>query len=184
MFASKDAPIQVALCLIRCKSCLYRVLAFVFQSKTNRCAWACDEGLWGTGDIIVLVLNLCDRWDWSLLYPLNMTPGSQSQSRRSGEDINRILLSVTNKMQRHTIFFIIVNALHVSGSFSAHHQELKNCTHSIGYMSSLLAATDSMGEFSPMLCLQFLSSWWWAEKLPETFRALTVIKNIVRRLEL
>jgi hypothetical protein len=38
-----------------------------------------------------------------------------------------------------TIFFIIVNALHVSGGFSAHHQELKNCTHSIGYMPSLLA---------------------------------------------
>ena len=28
-------------------------------------------------------------------------------------------------MQRYTIFFIIVNALHVSGGFSAHHQELK-----------------------------------------------------------
>ena len=28
-------------------------------------------------------------------------------------------------MQRYTIFFIAVNALHVSGSFSAHHQELK-----------------------------------------------------------
>jgi len=44
-------------------------------------------------------------------------------------------------MQRYTIFFIIVNALHVSGGFSAHHQELKNCTHNIWYMSSLLAAT-------------------------------------------
>ena len=39
-----------------------------------------------------------------------------------------ILLSITNKMQRHTIFFIIVNGLHVSGGFSAHHQELENCT--------------------------------------------------------
>jgi len=48
-----------------------------------------------------------------------------------------------NKMQRYTIFFIIVNALHVSGGFCAHHQELKNCTHSLGYMSSLLAATVS-----------------------------------------
>jgi hypothetical protein len=28
-------------------------------------------------------------------------------------------------MQRYTIFFIIVNAVHVSGGFSAHHQELK-----------------------------------------------------------
>jgi hypothetical protein len=36
-----------------------------------------------------------------------------------------ITLSITNKMQRYTIFFIAVNALHVSGGFSAHHQELK-----------------------------------------------------------
>ena len=50
------------------------------------------------------------------------------------------------KLQRYTIFFIIVNAVHVTGGFSAHHQELKNCTHSIGYMSSLLAATASVGE--------------------------------------
>ena len=46
-------------------------------------------------------------------------------------------------MQRYTIFFTTVNALHVSGGFSAHHQELKNCTHRIWYMSSLLAATTS-----------------------------------------
>jgi len=46
-------------------------------------------------------------------------------------------------MQRYTLFFIIVNALHVSGGFSAHHQELKNCTHIIWYVSSLLAATVS-----------------------------------------
>ena len=49
-------------------------------------------------------------------------------------------------MRHYTIFFITVNAVHVSGSFSAHHQGLKNCTRSIGYMSSLLAATASMGE--------------------------------------
>ena len=54
-----------------------------------------------------------------------------------------ILLSTTNKMQRYTIFFIIVNALHVSGGFSAHHQEHKNCTHSIWYVPGLLAATAS-----------------------------------------
>jgi len=41
-------------------------------------------------------------------------------------------------MQRYITLFIIVNALHVSGSFSAHHQEIKNCTHNIGYMPSLL----------------------------------------------
>jgi hypothetical protein len=46
-------------------------------------------------------------------------------------------------MQRYTVFFIIFNALHVSGGFSAHHQELKNCTLSIWYVSGLLAATAS-----------------------------------------
>jgi len=40
-------------------------------------------------------------------------------------DLLTILLSITKKMQRYTIFFITVNALHVSGGFSAHHQELK-----------------------------------------------------------
>ena len=49
-------------------------------------------------------------------------------------------------MQPCTVFFIIVNAVHVSGGFSVHHQELKNCTHSIGYMPSLHAATASMDE--------------------------------------
>ena len=49
-------------------------------------------------------------------------------------------------MQRCTIFFITANALHVSGGFSAYHQELKNCKHNIGYMSSLLAAIASVGE--------------------------------------
>ena len=77
-------------------------------------------------------------------------------------------------MQRYTIFFIIVNAVHDSGGFSAHHQELKYCTHSIGYMSSLLAATARVGEVQlthasgsskqawhmrDNVCVQFLSSW-------------------------
>ena len=44
-------------------------------------------------------------------------------------------------MQPYIIFFVIVNVLHVSGSFSAHNQELKNCTHSIWYMPALLAVT-------------------------------------------
>jgi hypothetical protein len=51
-------------------------------------------------------------------------------------------------MQRYTIFFIAVNALHISGGFSAHHQELKNCTRSLWYMSSLLAPVASVGELA------------------------------------
>jgi hypothetical protein len=42
---------------------------------------------------------------------------------------SHIPLSTTNKMQRYTIFFIIVTALNVSDGSSAHHQELKNCIH-------------------------------------------------------
>jgi hypothetical protein len=41
-------------------------------------------------------------------------------------------------MQRYTICFIIVDALHVSGGFSANHQKLKNCTHTIWYEPGLL----------------------------------------------
>jgi hypothetical protein len=36
-----------------------------------------------------------------------------------------IRLSITNKMQRYAVFFIIVNTLQVSGGFSAHHQGFK-----------------------------------------------------------
>ena len=59
------------------------------------------------------------------------------------ENTDVILLSTTNKMQRYTIFFIIFNAVQVSGGFSAHHQELKNCTHSIWYVPGLLTAAAS-----------------------------------------
>jgi hypothetical protein len=59
-------------------------------------------------------------------------------------------LSITNKMQRYPIFFITVNVLYFSGGFSALHQELQNCTHSIGYMSSLLAATASVGKMEQL----------------------------------
>jgi hypothetical protein len=62
-------------------------------------------------------------------------------------------------MQRYKIFFIAVSALHVSGGISAHHQELKiqNCTQSIWYVLSLLAATASVGELE-LVCMR---CWMW-----------------------
>jgi hypothetical protein len=48
------------------------------------------------------------------------------------ENPHHAFLSTTNEMQRYTVFFIVVSALHVSSGFSAHHQELKNCIRSIG----------------------------------------------------
>ena len=42
----------------------------------------------------------------------------------------------------------------------------------------LAVAASNLGIYL-ILCVQFLSSWWWAEKPPATCRALTVVKNIV-----
>ena len=50
-------------------------------------------------------------------------------------------------MQRFIIFFITVLDLNVSGGFSSHHQELKNCTHSICYVPGLLVVTASVDGF-------------------------------------
>ena len=41
-------------------------------------------------------------------------------------------------MQRYTIFFITVNALHVSGGFSAHHQELETVHSASGICQACL----------------------------------------------
>jgi hypothetical protein len=75
-------------------------------------------------------------------------------------------------MQRYTVLFIVVNALHVSSGFSAHLQELKNSTCGMGYLSNLFATTAKVGEPElmelavaankfdkyPMLHVEFLSS--------------------------
>jgi hypothetical protein len=49
-----------------------------------------------------------------------------------------IPLILTHKMQRYTILFISVNAVHVSGGFSTHHQELKMYTASAIRQACLL----------------------------------------------
>jgi len=99
-------------------------------------------------------------------------------------------------MQRYTIFFIIVNALHVSGGFSAHHQELKNRTHSIGYMPSLLAATASVGEFRltqasgsskqawyipDAVCTAFELLMFWSPQITAFTRMILEFQKCVRR---
>jgi hypothetical protein len=61
-------------------------------------------------------------------------------------------------MQRYTIFFIIVTAVYVSGGFSAHHQELKNCTHTASgtckacLLPTLAVAASKTGMYQ-MLCV-------------------------------
>ena len=68
--------------------------------------------------------------------------------------------STINKMRLFSVCLFLSDNLHVSDSFSFHHQELKNCTYSVRYLS---------GKYLT-LYVQFLSSWWWTEKLSETCR--------------
>jgi hypothetical protein len=48
------------------------------------------------------------------------------------------------------------------------------------FRAPLAVAASKPGTYQ-MLCIQFLSSWWWTEEPPETCRAVTIIKNIVKR---
>ena len=75
----------------------------------------------------------------------------------------------TNKMHRYKIFFIAVNALHVSGGFSSHRQELKTVHTASGicqaclllllvwvsWNSATLAVAASKLDIYQTLCVQF-----------------------------
>jgi hypothetical protein len=56
-------------------------------------------------------------------------------------------------MQRYTIFFIIVNALHFSGGFFAHHQELKNWTHTKQFQLNQASGSSNQAWQYQMLCV-------------------------------
>jgi hypothetical protein len=62
-------------------------------------------------------------------------------------------------MQHYTVFFIAVNALHVSGGFSARHQELKTVNTASGICQAclllLLVVAASKLDIYQMLCIQF-----------------------------
>ena len=69
------------------------------------------------------------------------------------------------------------------GGFSAHHQELKNFTHSIWYVPGLFAATASGSSKQawhiPDAVCKVLELLMMGGETPETYRALTIINNIV-----
>jgi hypothetical protein len=68
------------------------------------------------------------------------------------------MYSFKYNQQDAMLYNIIVNVLYVSGGFSTHRQELKNCTRSILYVPGLLAANASKPGTYQMLRVQFLSS--------------------------
>ena len=56
-------------------------------------------------------------------------------------------------MQRYTIFFIIVNALRVSGGFSAHHQELKTVHTASGICQACLLLPLAVWDYDSLLSI-------------------------------
>jgi hypothetical protein len=88
---------------------------------------------------------------------------------RSWDRASLIYSSITNKIQRYTMVFITINALHVSGGSSAHHQELKTVYTALGICRAFSASyrycefqlTQDSGKKQkklkkyPMLCIQF-----------------------------
>jgi hypothetical protein len=61
----------------------------------------------------------------------------------------------TNKLQRDTILFITVNAVHVTGGFSAHHQELKNCTHTASGICQASGSSKQAWHIPDAICTVF-----------------------------
>jgi hypothetical protein len=70
----------------------------------------------------------------ALFFLLFYTKMKLAMKQNIHSSCTKVPLSITNKMQRYTIFFIAVNALHVSGGFSTHHQELKLNTQRLVYV--------------------------------------------------
>jgi hypothetical protein len=59
--------------------------------------------------------------------------------------------NTTNNMQRYTVAFITINAVHVSGGSSAHHQELKTVYTASGICRAFSASYRYRGWFGNQL---------------------------------
>jgi hypothetical protein len=120
--------------------------------------WAVEYSIMFCSFCLILIGTSCDSY-WRSCYHMRFEKRKKRSlgytfwkrslknywfSRYINSKQECILSGTTNKMQRFTVFFIIVNTLHVSGGFFVHHQELKNCIHSIWYVPGLLAATVSL----------------------------------------
>ena len=72
---------------------------------------------------------------------IRKTENSLTEVLRSCDHASLMYSSKTNKMQCYTMVFIIINALHVSGGSSAHHQELKTVYTALGICRAFLLLT-------------------------------------------
>jgi hypothetical protein len=57
------------------------------------------------------------------------------------------IVSISNKVQRHTVYLYLENALHVSGGTSTHHKErIKLCLQHLVFVTPLLLSAAIMEE--------------------------------------
>jgi hypothetical protein len=75
------------------------------------------------------------------------------------------------KQTRYTTFtYFFIMKLHVSDSWSAHHQEFIHCTLSNCISRSCSKAVYKPVWHIPLLSVQWINSLWWADELSETCR--------------
>jgi hypothetical protein len=96
------------------------------------------------------------------------------------------IVSVSNKMQRYTVYLYLETALHLSGGNSTHHQERIQLylQHLVFVTPLLLSAAiveeleqiaDSSNGVTNTRCCRYscMRSWWWVELPHETCRAVS-----------
>jgi hypothetical protein len=88
---------------------------------------------------LVLVMGMMQYKDASMLKKLLCVERTLKIETASS---SKTYSSITNKKQRYTMVFITINALHVSGGSSAHHQELKTVYTASGICQGFSASAE------------------------------------------
>ena len=105
------------------------------------------------------------------------------RKRFLGTPLARCVLYITNEMQFIQCFLLLPALYMFRAVFPPFISSLQNCMCSLGYCHALYrwCGWDGTGkrDNTQGCTYSFVSSWWWAEKPPETCRALIIIKNIV-----
>ena len=103
--------------------------------------------------------------------------------------ITRCVFYITNEMQLIQCYLLLSAFYMFQAVFLPIIKSLWNCVCSLRYCHAFLLSTTGVDGSVPTRPHQhdntqgctysFISSWWWAEKPPETCRALIIIKNTV-----
>jgi hypothetical protein len=65
--------------------------------------------------------------------------------------MGKCIVSISNKMQRHTVYLYLETALNVSGDTSTHHQEhIQMCLQLLLFFTPLLLSTAIVEDLEPV----------------------------------